>query len=219
MKTLLVNLFVFWVLSSSYSQTKIFNLEYGVEINQTRFRQYAPLVNVPFSNPHNPGYGISTNFKLNFKIKKGFSLNLSPLIGFYNTFSDVTDDYQLNVFGFRFSASCKSKKLSIESGMEYNRISSIIGTFKSGKKFDWTFFAHRRNLWGPTISLNYFINKPLSLNLRSTYFLKDFFSSGALDNNGDVVGPVEVTPFVLAVGVNYSITDGLSIKREKKKKL
>jgi len=207
---------VFFTLTQAISQK--LNIFYGVELTQTRFRQYAPLVTVPFENPHMPGYGISTNFTINYQFNKNISTSISPLISFNRTNSNVTDDYQLNVFGFRTNFGYRLNNFQIDGGLEFNKLHSIIGTLPSGKIINWTFFAHRRNLWGPNININYYVAKSLCINLRSTYFLRDFFSSGALDYNGDIVGPVEVTPFVLAVGVNYSMTDAFKRNKEKREK-
>lgn len=177
----------------------------GFELNQTRFRQFAPTVTVPFKNPHGPGFGLSAYFFFEMQLTNKISVNLSPIIGFYNTNSNVTDDFQLGIYGLRFSPKLKLKKIDIELGIEYNRLQSLIGTLPNGRKIDWTFFAHKRDLFGPNIDIGYWF-KNTKIHFRSTYFLHDFLRSGALDYDGNIVGPVEVTPFVIALGLDFNLT-------------
>lgn len=205
---------IFFTNSKIISQSLNFGL--GFELNQTRFRQYAPTITVPFENPHCAGYGLTIYFQCNLKITDKLSIKMSPLIGFYRTNSNVTDAFNLNIYGLRFSPNLILNNFNIELGLEYNRLHSLIGTLPNGKKIDWTFFAHRRDLLGPTINLGYNVFNNTYVFFRSTYFLHDFLSSGALDYDGNIVGPVEVTPYIFAIGVDYNISKSLKNKRKRK---
>lgn len=177
---------------------------FGVELNQTRFRQFAPTITVPFENPHRPGLGLSTYIFIDYSISNSFTIQIAPLIGFYNTKSEVTSSYQMNIYGFRLESLLTYKKLRFGCGLEYNRLYKILGTTERGTT-DWTFFAHRRNLYGPTVSLGYTVFPTSTLYFRSSFFIHDFYSSGALDYNGNIVGPVEITPLVFSIGVDYTL--------------
>lgn len=194
-----------------------FGCDIGFEINQNKFRQYSPTVNVPYNNPHQPDLGIGAYANFRYSINKHFALQFSPLMSIYNTKSKLTDSYQINVYGLRITGKTEINRFNLTGGIEYNRLVKVFG-FLNDRQTDWTFFAHRRNLFGTTISLGYKVLTDLSLNFRSTYFLKDFYSSGALDYDGNIVGPVEVTPFVLAIGLEYNLAKIINGKSQNQKK-
>ncbi len=194
-----------FVLINQSSFTQKISFSFGTEVNQTRFRQYAPLVNVPFNNSHNPGYGISTNLNLLISIKNSFAVFIMPNLGYYNTKSNVTSSYQMNTYGLRIGPSYRKGQVFFDVGIDYSRLHKIIGTYKNIKR-DMTFFAHRRNFFGPTLSVGYKVLDITNIYIRSTYFLKDFFSSGALDYDGNIVGPVEVTPYIFALGAEFNLS-------------
>ncbi len=189
---------------------------FGVELNQTRFRQFAPTITVPFENPHSPGIGLNTYIFIDYSLSEFFTIRVAPLLGFYNTKSKVTSSYQMNIYGFRTESLFKNKSLRVGCGLEYNRLQKILGTTTRGSSSDWTFFAHRRDLFGPTVSIWFEIFNNFSANFRSTYFLKDFYSSGAIDYDGNIIGPIEVTPFVIAFGFEYNLGKILGKSKESK---
>lgn len=211
-KYIILNISLFFLLNIAFGQ--VFNGGFGLELNQTRFRQHAPTITVPFDNPHNPGIGLNTYIFIDYSLSDFFTFQVAPMIGFYNTNSKVTSSYQMNIFGFRFESLYRQKRLRLGCGFEYNRLHKFLGTTERGTT-DWTFFAHRRNLYGPTVSLGYTVFPNSTLYFRSSFFLHDFYSSGALDYNGNIVGPVEITPLVFSFGVEYKI-DFSKLNKSKK---
>jgi hypothetical protein len=67
---------------------------------------------------------------------------------------------------------------------------------------DLTFFANRRDFFVPTAGIGYQVNRMVGLNLTMQYFVQDLFNSGALDSQGNIVGPIMIYPYILNVGVD-----------------
>jgi hypothetical protein len=175
----------------------------GIEINQTRFRQYAPTVKVAFENPHDADFGIGGYFMFFHRFSNKMILNLKPGLTILNTKSDVTSAHTVHYFilngelGYFFN---KSNRFNM--GVEYAYLIALLATYKS-QTANFTFFLNHRHSINPTISFEHHWDKNWTTQLKFTYFTKDLFNSGALDSDGNLVGPVKVTPYTFALGFNF----------------
>jgi hypothetical protein len=194
------------------------SLGIGFDINQTRLRQKASTVNVDFSNPHNSGIGISAHAEASLKFGEKYSVCLRPGLSILETNSDVTSDKQFQLFNLstEFGYPLKSRIL-INIGIEYGYLIRMLSKF-NGPYGDWTFFANRRHFVYPVIRLGYQVDDNWSANFRFGYFLQDVFNSGALDTDGNIVGPVMVYPYTIRIGCTYrfDIKNAHNSKRHKK---
>lgn len=177
----------------------------GFGINQTRLRQTAPTINVDFSNPHKPGIGISTSAVLSITIGKHYSASFKPGISILTTHSNVTND---QLFGFlNLTAEVGyviKSKASINFGLQHSYLIRWLSKFKGPYK-NWTFFANNRHFVHPVANIDYQINEDWSTQIKFEYYLQDVFNSGALDNDGNIVGPVMVYPYTIGIGCTYKI--------------
>lgn len=207
---LLSNLFAL----TSYAQN--LNFSFGVESNLLFFRQNGPTIEVPFSNPHNPSLGIGVNGSLAYKLNKTYSLRFSPLIGFYRSNSNVTSDFQMNIFGFNIGPEFQYKNFVLHFGYEYNRLNDFLGKF-NGKITNYTNsrVTYKRNLSALRLESGYYLSRNFKGYCGVSYFFTDFHRHGALDYNGNLVGPVELTPLVIFIGVDYKI-DFSKLNKSKK---
>jgi hypothetical protein len=104
----------------------------GVEVNQTRFRQYAPTVNVSFENPHKAGVGVGAYLMFFHRFSNKFILNAKPGLSILNTESDVTSAHTFQYFimngelGYFFN---KSNRVNL--GIEYGYIINFLATFNA----------------------------------------------------------------------------------------
>ena len=177
----------------------------GFGVNQTRLRQNAPTIHVDFSNPHKAGFGFSTHAVASLKFGNKFSAHLRPGLSILTTNSDVTSD---QLFGF-FTLSPEfgyafTKRASINVGLRYDYLLRWLSKF-NGPYRNWTFFANRRHFLSPVMSLGYQVDTTWRTHIRFGYFLQDVFNSGALDHDGNIVGPVMVYPYTIEIGCDYLI--------------
>lgn len=180
------------------------NLGLGIEINQTRFRQKASSDLPIFSNPHKPGLGISAHGNFNVIFKEKFLLAIKPSLSILNTKSEVTSSKKMEYVNLGIEIGYCIKKLQLSCGIEYSYLNKLKSKYNNHTS-DFTFFANNRHYIHPIIIITYFLDKNWSAHFRFIYFRNDLFNSGALDLNGNLVGPIEVTPYTIAFGLNYNI--------------
>lgn len=196
---------VLFVLLSSQIIGQSFEFGMGFESNLLYYIQSSDLVKVPYLNPHKPDIGLLFNFSGGFNFSKAISIQGRPLIGFYRSRSEVTSSYSLNVFGARLGTNIDSKRVFAFLGYEYNNLLGFIGSF-NGVKVDWTHDArtYNRNLQGIRAEVGINMGQKLKLYSGVSYFLTSFHDHGALDYDGNVVGPIQLTPKLFSLGLRYN---------------
>jgi len=203
MKNITLTIFIL-ALHFSYMPGQKLSIGLGFEVNQTRFRQNAPNIEALFSNPHKAGFGISAHGSASLKICKKWIIHLKPGLSILRTNSSITSSKNASFTNLSFDIGYYlGKKVHLNTGIEYSYLVRLISTFQ-GRSGDFTFFANNRHFINPTASISYDIDRNLCVHLRFIYFLKDLFNSGALDNDGNVVGPVMVYPYTIGIGVTFN---------------
>ena len=180
-----------------------FSLGLGFELNQTRFRQKASTVKATFSNPHQPALGFRMNFFFSLKYFDKYTLDFSPSISMLRTKSIVTSSNQISNLNLPVELGYFiTKKSQIKLGVQYSYLTKLISTFNR-QSSNFTFFANHRHYISPTFAFSFELNKNWSIHARFIYFVQDLFNSGALDTDGNIVGPIMVTPYTFGLGFNY----------------
>jgi hypothetical protein len=203
MRLSILNFLFVFILSNPMVFCQKMGLGFGFEINQTRFRQYAPTVNVPFENPHEADFGMGVYVSFYHKLSKKFIINLRPEIAFVRTKSSVTSANQMNYLLFDAEIGYflnYRNRLNLSVGYSY--LAGLLKAYNSPFS-NFTFFANHRHAINPNISFEHYWSKNWSTHFKFTYFTKDVFNSGALDADKNIVGPVKVTPYTFALGLNY----------------
>lgn len=175
------------------------------EINQTWFRQDVSLIGQRVKNPHKPAVGFKRGVLFQLKNERNWLFSISPNLVIYNTKSDVTTDHRATLLSLTASVGRNfSKKIGWQLGIEYAYLASFMMSSGSNRR-DFTFFANHRSFINPFIQKNIKISDKLSASLNFTYFTKSLFNSGALDSNGEIVGPIPIYPFALSIGIGFKL--------------
>ena len=175
----------------------------GIELNQTRFRQKAPTVETGFNNPHQAAFGFGFNFLVDFKYADKYTIGFTPGISILRTKSMVTSSKQIHYLNAPIELGYFiTKRSQIRLGIQYSYLIKLNSTFKNNTT-NLTFFANHRHYLSPTFTFSFELNSNWSIHTRFIYFIQNLFNSGALDVDGNVVGPVMVTPYALGIGFNY----------------
>lgn len=187
----------------TFANAQNFSIGLGFEINQTRFRTEALSLSTIYTNPFKPDIGISAHIFFNTIFADKYLVRLKPGLSILNVNSDVTSSNTMQYINLGLETGFCIHKFQIFGGVEYSYLDRLISTFNK-RSANLTFFANHRHFIHPTCGLTYMIDNNWSTHFRFVYFLRDLFNSGAIDLDGNIVGPVMVTPYSIGIGINYN---------------
>ena len=149
------------------------------------------------------GFGATTSLSILFKEK--YWVHLSPELSILRTKSEVTSSNKMSFANASLMLGLYlTKKIQFNAGMKYSYLIKRISKF-DGQSADFTFFRNHRSFLYPTVNVAYDLPKDWVVYFKFDYFLQDLFNSGALDQRGNIVGPVQVFPYSFGLGFNYRL--------------
>ena len=202
------------ILGISETNAQKFGIGFGFDVNQTRFRQTLPAMrSLELKNAYRPCLGMGAGIALYCKLNKKFTVYVQPSVSIFNLSTqfntDTTTRYPDKDIHIEY--------VNLASHVSYNinrRIQGFLGvkfsgvtdlSFRNKKTNALTVYESVENKYSfnPYVGVNYYVGDYININLNFTYFTKYLYITGALDKQNNIRGPVEITPYVFSIGLDY----------------